>query len=225
MINQEDNHKKSKFLVPNQNANSTSHVFLESAMSPMIRDNASHPRRDVGPPVSCARVTTELGVSVASAVHSAAATSVKRAESLHRKGECINGAVPAGNGVQNGSGTSNSVKSTRDGYREKALEEIRNSLKPYATSDPHEGIYEFSSASSSASESSGASQATNNWSSMFPNSNGFQNLNVQQAFHHLIAMGHSEVSDIILLDILIVMHHMIWNVKVSELYLYKFHSD
>lgn len=196
MINQEDKHTKSNFLVPNQNAvNSASHVFLESAMSPMIRDNASHPRRDVGPPVSCARVTTELGVSVASAVQSATATTVKRAESLHRKGECANGVLPAaGNCVQNGTGAS-SVKSARDGYREKALEEIRNSLKPYATSDPHgEGIYEFSSASSSASESSGASQATNNWSTMLPNTNGFQNLNMQQAFHQLLAMGHSEVS-------------------------------
>lgn len=193
MISQEDSHTKSKFLVPNQNAvNSASHVFLESTMSPMIRDNASHPRRDVGPPVSCARITTELGVSVASAVQSSTATTVKRAESLHRKGECVNGTVPPGNCVQNGTSTA-SVKSSRDGYREKALEEIRNSLKPYATSDPHgEGIYEFSSASSSASESSGASQATNNWSTLLPHSNGF--FNTQQAFHHLLAIGHSEVS-------------------------------
>ncbi|KFM56860.1 hypothetical protein X975_07946, partial [Stegodyphus mimosarum] len=195
MINQEDNRSKTKFQAPNQNAvNSVHPLLLDNTMPPMIRDNAGHIRRDVGTPVSCARVTTELGVSVASAVHSASTTSVKRAESLHRKGECTNGPVPAGNGTPNGTGTSSSVKSTRDGYREKALEEIRNSLKPYATSDPHggEGIYDFSSASSSASESSG-SQATNNWSTVLPSLNGLnQNLAVQQAFQQLISMGHSE---------------------------------
>ncbi|GFT44351.1 hypothetical protein NPIL_533051 [Nephila pilipes] len=187
MLNQEENRNKPKILVLNQNAvvNGSHHAYLDNGMPPMIRDNTPHVRRDVGTPVSCTRVTTELGVSVASAVFSVAPTSVKRAESLHRKGENANGAAPPG--PPNGS-----VKSSRDGYREKALEEIRNSLKPYATSDPHgEGIYEFSSASSSASESSGASQATNNWSS----TNGLnQNLCMQQAFKHLIAVGHTEES-------------------------------
>ncbi|XP_015925321.1 serine/threonine-protein kinase Warts [Parasteatoda tepidariorum] len=192
MINQEDNRTKSKFLPLNQNVVNSNNIPYIDNMPSMIRDSAGHPRRDVGTPVSCARVTTELGVSVASAVYSVAATSVKRAESLHRKGECVNGAAPPPPGAPNGTGTSSSVKSSRDGYREKALEEIRNSLKPYATSDPHgEGIYEFSSASSSASESSGASQVTNNWSSLLPNSNGF---NVQKAFQHLLALGHSEES-------------------------------
>ncbi|KAG8190216.1 hypothetical protein JTE90_011937 [Oedothorax gibbosus] len=193
MINQEDN-RKAKFL--QQNAHNNNHPFSSDAMPPMIRDNAGHapPRREVGPPVSCARVTTELGVSVASAVYSVASTAVKRAESLHRKNDGpVNGGVAVPQAQQNGT----AVKSSRDGYREKALEEIRNSLKPYATpNDAHgEGIYEFSSASSSASESSGASQATHSWGSGLPGSNGLnQNLSVQQAFKHLIAMGHTEDS-------------------------------
>lgn len=192
MINQEDNRKPQKFLVVNhQNAhnNNHHHSFHDTtAMPPMIRENAGHARsREVGTPVSCARVTTELGVSVASAVYSVASTAVKRAESLHRKGEGV--VVNGGPQITPPNGT---VKSSRDGYREKALEEIRNSLKPYATpSDAHgEGIYEFSSASSSASESSGASQATHSWG---PNGLN-QNLSMQQAYKHLIAMGHSEVS-------------------------------
>lgn len=201
MINQEDN-RKPKFLSQqnHQNAhNNNHHSFHDSnAMPPMIRENAGHARRDVGTPVSCARVTTELGVSVASAVYSVASTAVKRAESLHRKGDCVvNGGAPQTSGSAPPNGTPSSVKSSRDGYREKALEEIRNSLKPYATpSDAHgEGIYEFSSASSSASESSGASQATHSWGSGLPGSNGLnQNLSMQQAYKHLIAMGHSEVS-------------------------------
>lgn len=200
MINQEDN-RKPKFLVNHQNAHNNNsvhhHSFLDSnAMPPMIRENAGHARsREVGTPVSCARVTTELGVSVASAVYSVASTAVKRAESLHRKGE---GGVVNGGPQTSGTTPNGTVKSSRDGYREKALEEIRNSLKPYATpSDAHgEGIYEFSSASSSASESSGASQATHSWGSGLPNGLN-QNLSMQQAYKHLIAMGHSEVSPIL----------------------------
>lgn len=194
MINQED---KRKFLQQNAHNNNNPPFPTGDAMPPMIRDNTGHappPRREVGAPVSCARVTTELGVSVASAVYSVASTAVKRAESLHRK---TDSPVVNGGGVPPAQQNGTSVKSSRDGYREKALEEIRNSLKPYATpNDAHgEGIYEFSSASSSASESSGASQATHSWGSGLPGSNGLnQNLSVQQAFKHLIAMGHTEVS-------------------------------
>lgn len=217
MIHQDDDRLKTKFLAPGQNVVSHTngtHHFVDSQL--MIRDNnLSHVRRDVAIPASCTRVMQEVGIPLAS-VHAVptVANSVKRAESLHRKAECTNGcgAPPNVNTsvAANGAGVSStlallsplegrtpsSVKSTRDGYREKALEEIRNSLKPYATSDHNsEGIYEFSSASSSASESSGISQATSNWGNVNSGADGLnKNLSVQQALQHLVAMGYSEES-------------------------------